>query len=158
MKMGEAGYINSCQQIVGAAKKFETTLLTNPILKSHIGIIGHPLASVVAFTSKNDEIETYDIADAMDARGWHLNALQSPPAIHCAFTIPTAKAVDGLISDLIEVITEIAFRIEERKVNGKQSVSQSGKSAVLYGVGGSIADMNAVSEFAEGFLDTLYQV
>jgi sphinganine-1-phosphate aldolase len=158
MKMGEAGYINSCQQIVGAAKKFETTLLTNPILKSHIGIIGHPLASVVAFTSKNDEIETYDIADAMDARGWHLNALQSPPAIHCAFTIPTAKAVDGLISDLIEVITEIAFRIEERKVNGKQSVRQSGKSAVLYGVGGSIADMNAVSQFAEGFLDTLYQV
>jgi sphinganine-1-phosphate aldolase len=127
-------------------------------LKSHIGIIGHPLASVVAFTSKNDEIETYDIADAMDARGWHLNALQSPPAIHCAFTIPTAKAVDGLISDLIEVITEIAFRIEERKVNGKQSVRQSGKSAVLYGVGGSIADMNAVSQFAEGFLDTLYQV
>lgn len=158
MKMGEAGYINSCQQIVGAAKKFETTILTNAVLKSHLGIIGHPLTSVIAFTSKNDEIETYDIADAMDARGWHLNALQSPPAIHCAFTMPTAKAVDGLISDLIEVITEISLRIEERKEKGDQSVRQSGKSAVLYGVGGSIADMNAVSQFAEGFLDTLYKV
>ncbi|KAJ5986474.1 pyridoxal phosphate-dependent transferase [Penicillium sp. IBT 35674x] len=158
MRMGEAGYISSCRQIVGAAKKFETTILTNPVLQPHIEIIGHPLASVIAFTSKNDEIETYDIADAMDARGWHLNSLQSPPAIHCAFTIPTAEAVDSLISDLIEVITEISLRTEERKESGEQSVHQSGKSAVLYGVGGSIADMNAVSQFAEGFLDTLYKV
>ncbi|OKP09942.1 Sphingosine-1-phosphate lyase [Penicillium subrubescens] len=158
MRIGEAGYINSCQQIVGAAKKFETTILTNPVLNSHIGIIGHPLASVIAFTSRNNELETYDIADAMDARGWHLNSLQSPPAIHCAFTLPTAEAIDSLISDLIEVITELSLRIEERKESGDQSVHQSGKSAVLYGVGGSIADMNTVSQFAEGFLDTLYKV
>ncbi|KAE8376126.1 pyridoxal phosphate-dependent transferase [Aspergillus bertholletiae] len=157
MRMGESGYISSCRQIMGAAKKFETTILTNSILQPHIGIIGHPMASVVAFTSKNDEIETYDIADAMDARGWHLNALQSPPAIHCAFTIPTAEAVDGLISDLIDVISEMVLQIQERKQEGEQIVRHRGKSAALYGVGGSIANTAMVSKYAEGFLDTLYK-
>ncbi|KNG90714.1 sphinganine-1-phosphate aldolase BST1 [Aspergillus nomiae NRRL 13137] len=156
MKMGESGYINSCRQIVGAAKKFETAILTHPSLIPHIGIIGHPMASVIAFTSTNKEIETYDIADAMDARGWHLNALQSPPAIHCAFTIPTSEAVDSLITDLIEVIEEILMQNEERKGEGEQIVQQRGKSAALYGVGGSI-DHSAISQFTEGFLDTLYK-
>ncbi|OGM45131.1 sphinganine-1-phosphate aldolase BST1 [Aspergillus bombycis] len=157
MKMGVSGYINSCQQIVGAAKSFEAAILTHPALSPHIGIIGHPMSSVIAFTSINKEIETYNIADAMDARGWHLNALQSPPAIHCAFTIPTAEAVDSLIADLIEVIGEILMQNEERKVKGEQIVQPHGKSAALYGVGGSI-DNSAVSQFAEGFLDTLYKV
>ncbi|KAE8402326.1 pyridoxal phosphate-dependent transferase [Aspergillus pseudonomiae] len=156
MKMGVSGYINSCRQIVGAAKRFETAILTHPSLIPHIGIIGHPMASVIAFTSTNKEIETYDIADAMDARGWHLNALQSPPAIHCAFTIPTSEAVDSLITDLIEVIEEILMRNEERKGEGEQIVQQRGKSAALYGVGGSI-DHSAISQFTEGFLDTLYK-
>ncbi|RMZ43950.1 hypothetical protein AFCA_012625 [Aspergillus flavus] len=157
MRMGESGYISSCRQIVGAAKKFEAAILTNPILKPHIEIIGYPMVSVIAFTSKNHEIETYDIADAMDARGWHLNALQSPPAIHCAFTIPTAEAVDGLISDLIDVISEILLQIQEQKQKGEHIVRQRGKSAALYGVGGSIADRTMVNQFAEGFLDTLYK-
>ncbi|GAB1200312.1 hypothetical protein APSETT444_009682 [Aspergillus pseudonomiae] len=156
MKMGVSGYINSCRQIVGAAKRFETAILTHPSLIPHIGIIGHPMASVIAFTSTNKEIETYDIADAMDARGWHLNALQSPPAIHCAFTLPTSEAVDSLITDLIEVIEEILMRNEERKGEGEQIVQQRGKSAALYGVGGSI-DHSAISQFTEGFLDTLYK-
>lgn len=157
MRMGESGYISCCRQIVGAAKRFETAILTNPILKPHVEIIGYPMASVIAFTSKNDEIETYDIADAMDARGWHLNALQSPPAIHCAFTIPTAEAVDSLISDLIDVVNEILLQIQEQKQKGEQTVRRRGKSAALYGVGGSIADRTMVNQFAEGFLDTLYK-
>ncbi|KAB8205623.1 pyridoxal phosphate-dependent transferase [Aspergillus parasiticus] len=157
VRMGESGYISSCRQIVGAAKKFETAILTSPILQPYIEIIGYPMVSVIAFTSKNDEIETYDIADAMDARGWHLNALQSPPAIHCAFTIPTAEAVNGLISDLIDVISEILLQIQEQKQKGEHIVRQRGKSAALYGVGGSIADRTVVNQFAEGFLDTLYK-
>ncbi|KAL2858264.1 pyridoxal phosphate-dependent transferase [Aspergillus pseudodeflectus] len=156
INMGVSGYIDSCRQIVGAAKRFETAILTHPTLSSHIGVIGHPMVSVVAFTSTEKGIDTYDIADAMGARGWHLNALQSPPAIHCAFTIPTAEAVDNLISDLIEVIRERLVQVEERMNKGGQTVQSRGKSAAIYGVGGSI-DHAAVSQFAEGFLDTLYK-
>jgi sphinganine-1-phosphate aldolase len=157
MKMGTSGYIDSCRQIMGAAKKFETTILHHPILSPYITIIGQPMASVVAFASNNEGLETYDIADAMDARGWHLNALQSPPAIHCAFTIPTACAVDDLIADLIEVTKDMLDRLKDQKQKGLEAVQPRGKSAALYGVGGSI-DISAVGQFTEGFLDTLYKV
>ena len=157
VKMGVSGYIDSCQLIVGAAKRFKTAILTHPILSAHISVIGCPMTSVVAFKSRNEEIETYGIADAMDARGWHLNSLQSPPAIHCAFTIPTAEAVESLITDLVDVTRSILIRIENQHDKGEQTVQSRGKSAALYGVGGSI-DNSAASQFAEGFLDTLYRV
>lgn len=157
MKMGVSGYTDSCRMIMEAAKRFESAIIEDPVLSPHLSIIGHPMASVVAFASRNVEIETYDIADSMDSRGWHLNALQSPQAIHCAFTVPTANAVNALIVDLTEVIKEILADIKERKSSGKQITKPRGKSAALYGVGGSIEN-SAVSQFAEGFLDTLYRV
>ena len=62
------------------------------------------MVSVVAFYSKNDAVDIYDIADSLSAKGWHLNALQSPPAIHVAFTVPTAAAVDALTTDLVVAV------------------------------------------------------
>lgn len=157
VKTGVEGYIASCKQIVGAAKRLESAIREHPLLSDHLSIVGEPMASVVAFRSSTEEIDTYDIADAMDARGWHLNSLQAPAAIHCAFTIPTAEAVESLVEDLVEVTREMLVRAEERKNDkGEKTVQARGKSAALYGVGGSI-DHSVAGRFAEGFLDTLYK-
>lgn len=157
MSVGESGYISSCHEIVGAAKKFESSIREDPLLSANLEVIGHPMVSVVAFASKNGGIDTYDIADAMSARGWHLNALQSPPAIHCAFTKPTAAAVDKLTSDLMEVVGEELQKAEERQAQGKSFLRQRGDTAALYGIAGSLPDKSIVSRLAEGFLDTLYK-
>lgn len=157
MSMGESGYINSCHQIMGAAKKFEVSIREHPILSQHLQVIGKPLVSVIAFASKNDAIDTYDIADAMSAKGWHLNALQSPPAIHVAFTIPTASAVDKLTTDLIEVVEKQLEEVEEKKRQGKSYIKKRGDTSALYGVAGTIPDKSIVNRLVEGFLDTLYK-
>lgn len=157
MSMGESGYINSCHQIMGAAKKFESSIREHPALSQNLQVIGKPLVSVVAFASKNDAVDTYDIADAMSAKGWHLNALQSPPAIHVAFTIPTAAAVDKLTSDVIEVVEKQLEDVEEKKRQGKSYIKKRGDVSALYGVAGTIPDKSIVNRLVEGFLDTLYK-
>jgi sphinganine-1-phosphate aldolase len=157
ISIGEAGYTASCHHIVGAAKQFETSIREHPVLSANLEVIGEPIVSVVAFASKNEGVDTYDIADAMSAKGWHLNALQSPPAIHVAFTRPTANAVDKLTLDVIEVVTQELEKAEERKKQGKSYARKRGDTASLYGVAGSIPDKSIVNRLAEGFLDTLYK-
>ncbi|KAH8697711.1 putative sphinganine-1-phosphate aldolase BST1 [Talaromyces proteolyticus] len=157
MTIGESGYIASCHQIVGAAKKFENAIREDPILSSNLEVIGYPDVSVVAFASKNEGIDTYDIADGMAEKGWHLNALQDPPAIHVAFTRPTAISVDKLQTELTEIVKQELEKAEERKKQGKSYARKRGDTAALYGVAGSLPDKSIVSRLAEGFLDALYK-
>jgi sphinganine-1-phosphate aldolase len=153
MRMGEDGYLNACLQIVGAAKKIEERIRTSPALKDSITVIGKPMVSVVAFRTNQAQkdpfyqLDIYDVADAMSARGWHLNALQDPPAIHVAVTVPIVHAVDDLLKDLEEVV---------EAVRGNP-VDTKGNAAALYGVAGALPDKSVVRELAEGFLDTLYK-
>ncbi|KAG9242898.1 pyridoxal phosphate-dependent transferase [Calycina marina] len=157
MRVGEAGYISSCTEIVGATKKIIAAIQTNPGLHNDLSILGNPLISVVAFTSST--LDVYDIADAMSARGWHLNSLQSPPAIHVAVTLPVAKVWDKLISDLEIVVEGEKEKERVRVVEGKRAKGKSvGDSAALYGVAGSLPNKSVVVDLAAGFLDTLYKV
>ena len=92
----------------------------------------------------------------MSAKGWHLNALQNPAAMHVAFTLPTAAAVDKLTSDLVDVVEQEQVKVEERKRQGKSVEKVRGDTSALYGIAGSIPDKSIVNRLAEGFLDTLY--
>jgi sphinganine-1-phosphate aldolase len=44
---------------------------------------------VVAFASKT--INIYALGDAMSKKGWHLNGLMNPPALHMAFTVSSVS-------------------------------------------------------------------
>jgi sphinganine-1-phosphate aldolase len=153
MNMGESGYIDTCHKIVGAAKRIEDTIRDSPKLRNSIQVIGKPMVSVVAFRApvdaKNDgdRVDIYSVADGMSAKGWHLNALQDPPAIHVAVTLPIVAAVDDLIGDLEEVVESVKGQASDNK----------GDAAALYGVAGALPDKSIVGSLAEGFLDCLYR-
>ena len=156
MFQGESGYISACHSIVGAAKKIESSIRDNPALRDDIHVLGNPLVSVVAFTSKS--LNIYDIADAMSGKGWDLNALQNPPAMHVCVTLPMVAAVDRLTEDMIAVISEEKEKERVRLVEGRgKKGGAKGDMAALYGVAGSLPDKSVVSELARGFLDTLYK-
>ena len=156
MSQGESGYIDACHKIVGAAKKIESTIREHASLREDIRVMGNPLVSVVAFTSKT--LNVYDLADAMSAKGWHLNALQSPPAIHVAVTLPIVAAVDRLIADIVAVVEEEKEKERVRIAEGKGAKgSAKGDAAALYGVAGSLPNKSVVVQLAGGFLDTLYK-
>lgn len=156
MNTGETGYVNACNSIVGATKKIIHVIQENPGLNKDLEVLGHPLVSVVAFTSKT--LDIYDIADAMSAKGWHLNSLQTPPAIHVAVTLPIVRVWEKLVVDLEAVIEGEREKERVRVVEGKGAKGKSlGDSAALYGVAGSLPNKSVVVELASGFLDTLYK-
>lgn len=157
MNQGEDGYITACHSIVGAAKKMEAAIRGQPDLAADLVMIGKPLVSVVAFTSNT--LNVYDIADGMSAKGWHLNALQDPPGIHVAVTLPIVRVVDKLVGDLQAVVADVKETERERVRSGKgKKGAAKGDAAALYGVAGSLPDKRIVVQLAQVFLDTLYKV
>ena len=156
MRVGEAGYVDACSTIVGAAKCIATKISTSPALMNELQVIGKPLVSVVAFSAPN--LNIYDIADSMGAKGWHLNSLQNPPAIHVAVTLPVAKVWEKLVRDLEVTVEEEREKERERVVKGLGKKGKAvGDSAALYGVAGSLPNKSVVVDMANGFLDTLYK-
>lgn len=152
MNVGEDGYTESCKAIVGTTRKIASAIHEHPDLE----VLGNPLVSVVAFTSST--LDIYDIADGMSEKGWHLNSLQSPPAIHVAVTLPIVQAFEQLLVDLKTVIEEEKAKEKRRILEGKDIKGKSkGDSAALYGVAGSLPNKSIVVELSRVFLDTLYK-
>ena len=79
-----SGYLESCRAIVGAAKTIaERIRMEIPELY----ILGNPPASCVAFSSKHPKVNIHEVGDVMSKKGWHLNAMTGPSAIHIALTV-----------------------------------------------------------------------
>jgi hypothetical protein len=57
-----------------------------------------PEMCVVAFKSTDPRINIYTVNDLLSRKGWHLNALQHPAALHICFTAAHDQAaVEALL-------------------------------------------------------------
>ena len=102
MYMGESGYAETCMAITQSAREIEAGIRASfPELQ----IIGQPHGSIVAFTAKDTNI--YSICDVMSGKGWSLNALQRPAALHIACTRLTATSVEKFFQDLREAVDSV---------------------------------------------------
>lgn len=156
MAQGQNGYISACHKIVGTAKNIEAAIRDDQDLNVDLRIIGKPLVSVVAFTSPT--IDIYAVADGMTAKGWHLNALQNPPGVHVAVTLPIVNSWQTLIADLKAVVEEINERERKAVASGKSAKGiAKGSASALYGVAGSLPTKAIVEELAKSFLDITYE-
>ena len=113
-------------------------------------VLGNPQLSVVAFTSEQYSI--YAIGDEMGKRGWHLNPLQHPPALHIAVTLVSAPKADLFLQDL-RLVMQV---MESAPATGQRS--KEGEMAVIYGMAAAIPDANLVEEIGHGYLDLLYTI
>ena len=109
-------------------------------------VIGNPLLSVVAFTSK--AVSIYAVADLLIRKDYLLNVLQFPPSIHIACTMLTPQLVEELLRDLEEIVTTLK----------KNPTSSNGETAALYGTAATIPDRSLVGDVIVGFLDGLTKV
>jgi sphinganine-1-phosphate aldolase len=153
MSQGESGYIAACHGIVGAARKIERGIREG--LSSDLHIMGNPITSVVAFSSKT--LNIYEVGDRMSHRGWELNGLQKPPALHIACTMLTISAVDTFLKDLTEVVEEVKVSTAIAVAEGTKS--KEGDMTMLYGVADTKigGHLGIIPKLAEGFLDALYK-
>ena len=139
--LGENGYLKLAKVSMDTTKKLMNGIEQIPELY----ILGSPDMSVFSFTS--DKFHIYNVADAMERRGWNLDRMQFPPAIHMTINPPQAKVVEPFLKDLNESVKEV--------INNPQKKAD-GQSA-LYEMIASAPDRGSLNEFVLDFLKDLYK-
>jgi sphinganine-1-phosphate aldolase len=143
LHLGQDGLLSAADAIMHATSDFKRQLQRQlPELR----VLGSPHMSVVAFAAaKPKQLNVYCLNDLMTQRGWHLNALQAPAALHFCFTAQHAAVVPSLVADLRSCIDALAANPAGVKDG----------SAPLYGLAGVSPDRGLVGEFLVAFQDAM---
>ncbi|KAG8956193.1 hypothetical protein FRC04_004269 [Tulasnella sp. 424] len=141
--MGQDGYLKSCRSIVTCAKTIEAGIREEI---PELYVLGEPVASCVAFASNTPSVNVLEVGDIMSTKGWHLNGLSNPAAVHIACTRLTTKMTDQFIQDLKESVAE-----------AKDKPAGKGTMVSIYGLNvSSPVGPALVSRLAMAFLDAMY--
>lgn len=142
VSMGEAGYLEATRAVLDAAAQIKAGVQAIPQLY----VLGDPLF-VIAFGS--DTLDIYRVMDGMAHRGWSLNGLHKPPALHIAVTLRHAQegVAEQFLSDLRASVEEV-----------KREPRTTGGMAPVYGMAATLPLRGVVSEMLKRYLDLLYKV
>jgi len=140
--LGMSGYLKLAKIVMDASKKLMKGI--NQI--NELYIIGKPVMSVFSFTS--DKLDIYQLGDLMDKKGWHLDRIQFPNALHMMVNPHHAEIVDTFLKDLQETVKEV--------------INNPGKSsdgdAAIYGMIASLPNRDKVKDYIVNFLKSQYKI
>jgi glutamate/tyrosine decarboxylase-like PLP-dependent enzyme len=142
VSMGESGYLEAAGRILETAAAITRGIREIPGLH----VLGDPLF-LVAFGS--DEVDIYAVADVMEKKGYSLNGLQAPPALHIAVTNRHAQPgfAERFLSDLAGAVETVRAHPE-----------MQGFYTPIYGMTANVMFQEAVQEFLKGVLDLVFEV
>ncbi len=107
--LGREGYKTIASQVMKTTRKIWEGIELHPGLH----IIGNPDMSVLAFTSENGDI--FNIGDALSTKGWHLDRLQFPDALHLTITQLNIGKEEEFLADLKGILgNELSLKQELR--------------------------------------------
>jgi len=140
---GKEGYRDAAARIYGAAQRIVTEIRSSiPELR----VFGDP-TFLVAFTS--DELDIYLVNDELKRRGWRMNALQMPAALHFCITRPNTdpEVIDAFLADLK---ASVAY--------ARDHLGESAESGAMYGFGGTPQGNAGINALMSGFLDAMHEL
>jgi len=137
--LGESGYVELARITVDAADRFRAGIAKIPGLV----VLGGEL-TIVAYGAVG--MDVYAIADRMEARGWTMDRMHRPPAIHLTVTANHASVVDEYLSDLAASVIE---------VRRDPSLAKSG-SAPMYGMAAKLPLRGLVASRVRKVIADLY--
>ena len=142
VSIGAQGYLDATRAILETATKIKNGLRAIPELK----ILGEPLW-VIAFAS--DELNIYQVMDAMTKRGWSLNGLHKPAAAHIALTQrhTLSGVAERFNNDLRDAVAYVKAHPEDK-----------GEMAPVYGLAANLPLRGVVSDLLKRYMDVLYKV
>jgi glutamate/tyrosine decarboxylase-like PLP-dependent enzyme len=140
--LGMDGYLDLAKTVMDASKK-----LINGINQiTGLYIIGDPVMSVFSFSS--DKFDVYHLGDLLDKKGWHLDRIQFPNALHMMVNPHHAEIVDTFLKDLKETVNEVI----------EHPGSSSDGDAAIYGMVASLPDRDKVKDYIINFLKSQYKI
>lgn len=142
VSLGEKGYLEIAARIFETASRIREAIDA----MTELEVIGDP-TFLVAFRAR--DLNIYHVNDFLIERGWRLNALHLPPALHFCVTRPNTSpgVADAFIADLHDAVAY-----------AKHPARQEPKSGALYGLGGTPAGNEALSMLFDAALDAMYEV
>ncbi len=98
--LGEEGYLENAKKIIETTKELKEKINQLPELE----IIGSPVASIIAYCSKDSAVNIYTVGDYLMQKGWHVDKNQMPESLHAIVGLNNAGFVDEFITDLKEAV------------------------------------------------------
>jgi glutamate/tyrosine decarboxylase-like PLP-dependent enzyme len=98
--IGLDGYLDISRTIIDT---------TNRLIKGiesidGLTVLGRPPMSVFAYSSNDRNLDIYAVGDQLEARGWLVDRIQHPSALHCMVTPGHAGVFDDYLADLREAV------------------------------------------------------
>ena len=157
---GREGYMKLARQTMKTADEIKEGIRAMPELE----LIGDPPASVFAYRSRSKKVNIFAVGDRMESRGWHIDRLQRPEALHAMVTPLHAKVAKRYLGDLKKSVQEV---MSNPKLALSGSAPMYGMIAAvplrgmiknqvvnmmkdLYGPGGKMPDMAGSQEAGAG--------
>lgn len=140
MTLGRDGYVRHTRAVLETAAKLKAGIARIEGLR----VVGDPLW-VIAFTSSS--VDVFRVLDELTKRGWSLNGLQSPPAVHLCVTLRHTQpgVVERFLADLEEAVRAV------------RDLPPSGDGmAPVYGLAAALPFKGVVSDVLAAYVDALY--
>ncbi|MCP3142655.1 pyridoxal phosphate-dependent decarboxylase family protein [Pyxidicoccus xibeiensis] len=140
--MGEQGYLDATRRILETAAAIKQGIRAIPELH----VLGDPLF-VIAFGSET--VDVFKVMERMGERGWSLNGLHKPAAVHLCVTLRHAQP--GVAEQFLE---DLRAAVEHVKAHP----GEKGTMAPVYGMAASVPFRGLVSDMLKKYMDLLYKV
>jgi sphinganine-1-phosphate aldolase len=138
---GEDGYLDATRRILETAATIRDGIEAIPELR----VLGDPLW-VIAFAS--DSVDVYRVLDRMATRGWSLNGLHKPAAVHICVTLRHTQP--GVAERFLSDLRASAEEARDRPPAGEGL-------APVYGLAGTIPFRGMVDDLLRRYVDLLYR-
>jgi len=143
VSMGEDGYLQATKAILETGAQIRDGV--DAIEGLHV--LGDPLW-VISFAS--DDVNIYEVMARMANRGWSLNGLHHPPAVHIAVTLRHTQpgVLDRFLSDLSD-------SVDGARAEGGEATTGA---APMYGMAATFPARGAVNELMTRYIDRIYEI
>ncbi|MBQ2448766.1 MAG: aspartate aminotransferase family protein [Peptococcaceae bacterium] len=100
---GIEGYTELARRTMDATNRLKEGILAMGCFE----IIGNPLGSLFAYRSIDKKVNAFAVGDVMEKKGWHIDRLQHPDALHAMVTASHDKVVDQYLADLKDAVETV---------------------------------------------------
>jgi hypothetical protein len=98
--IGMDGYLELARTIMQTTEK----LIKEIEMIDGLKVLGEPAMSVFAYASTDKDLDIYAVGDRLEEKGWLIDRLQRPDALHCMVTPRHAAIVETYLADLRDAV------------------------------------------------------